>query len=63
VAISNQNHPQRIRDVIAAGAHSYVHKAKDGAELCQAIRAAAAHEPYISRAHAAAIHATSDGTA
>jgi DNA-binding NarL/FixJ family response regulator len=55
VAISSLDNPARIRAAISAGAHSYVRKAKDAAEACAAIRAAASGAQYTSRAHAAAM--------
>jgi two-component system nitrate/nitrite response regulator NarL len=55
VACSSADDLDMIRDAIAAGAHSYVPKRKDPAEARRAIEAAAAGEPYTSRAHAAAM--------
>jgi two-component system nitrate/nitrite response regulator NarL len=55
IAMSTRDNPGRIREAIAAGAHSYVRKARESTELHVAILAAAAGRQYTSRVHAAAI--------
>jgi len=62
VACSSRNDHRWIREAIAAGAHSYVRKAKDPAELRLAIENATTGSRYTSAAHAAAIQAIGPGT-
>lgn len=64
VAFSSRDNLASIRAAIAAGAHSYVRKARDPTEVHAAIRAAAAGRPYTSPVHAAAMEsATGSGAA
>jgi two-component system, NarL family, nitrate/nitrite response regulator NarL len=55
IAMSTRDHAIRIRDAIAAGAHSYVRKARESAEVHAAVQAAVTGMPYTSRVHAAVI--------
>jgi two-component system, NarL family, nitrate/nitrite response regulator NarL len=60
IAMSTKDHTVRIRDAIAAGAHSYVRKAKESTELHAAVQAAASGVPYTSRVHAAMIESAEE---